>query len=64
MSQKNNKKLFLTSLITAAVLVPAMTFAAKPEPQERVIIKFKENQGNSGMSELKKMGGVNVTPLV
>lgn len=58
MSKKNNKKLFLTSLITAAVLVPAATFAAKPEPQERVIIKFKDNQGNSGMSALKKMGGV------
>jgi serine protease len=54
----NKKKLLLSSAIAMAFLAPGASFAAKPEPQERVVIKFKDSQAENGKSDLKKMGGV------
>lgn len=58
MSVHNRKKLVLATLVAASVIIPSVSFAAKPEPQQRVIIKFKDNLQNSGKADLRRIGGV------
>lgn len=63
MARHSKNKLVLATLIAASAIVPSLSFAAKPDPQQRVIIKFKDNQQNNGKADLMRMGGVIKTNL-